>query len=495
MALTPLRSLQQCIGIFLLAMLTACSAVGPDYQPPSPELPAQWQATTGNVAVTPASDVRQWWTLFKDPLLDRLIQQAIAANQDLRIAETHIREARAARRVAGAAAQPALNSSAGANRSKSYENTANGATDAVDLFQAGFDAGWEIDLFGGVRRSVEAADASVEGSVENKRDVLIALTAEVARNYLDLRGGQQRLAIAKKNIINQEETVQMVLHRCELGLSSELELEQAKNQLYMTQSQVPGLETATIEAIYQLALLLNQQPQGLYRELSIEATIPAFPPALPLALPSELLRRRPDIRRAERQLAAATAEIGVATAELFPRFTFDAKAGLESANLSDLVTSGSRFWSFGPTVKWALFDGGRSRAGIEIKNAQRDRAQISYEKTVLSALIEVETALTAFSREQETNRTLRAAATAGQQAATIARKQYQLGLTDFLAVLVSEHSLHQSQDQLVQSEQRLSTGLVALFKALGGGWESRVMLCVESTDHRRTSFVPPAPLL
>lgn len=470
MATTPLRPLSQCIGIVLLATLTACSAVGPDYQPPKPELPAQWQETTGNVAVTPASDVHNWWALFKDPILDGLIHQAIAVNQDLRIAETHIREARAARRVAGAAAQPVINSSASAARSRSYEHTASGATDDLDLFQAGFDAGWEIDLFGGVRRSVEAAEASVEGTVENKRDVLVALTAEVARNYLDLRGGQQRLAIATKNIINQEETVQLVLHRCELGLSSELELEQAKNQLYMTQSLVPGLETAIIGAMHQLALLLNQQPQSLYRELSIEAMIPVLPPAIPLTLPSELLRRRPDIRRAERQLAAATAEIGVATAELFPRFSFDAKVGLESANLSDLVTSGSRYWSLGPTVKWALFDGGRSRAGIEIRNAQRDRAQISYEKTVLSALIEVETALAAFSREQETNRTLRNAATAGRQAAIIARKQYQLGLTDFLAVLISEHAHQQSQDQLVQSEQRLATGLVALFKALGGGW-------------------------
>jgi NodT family efflux transporter outer membrane factor (OMF) lipoprotein len=471
MATTPLRPLSQSIGIILLAMLTACSAVGPDYQPPSPELPHQWQATTGEIAVTPASDMPHWWTLFKDPVLERLIQQAIVANQDLRIAETHIREARAARRVAGAMAQPTLDSSASATRSRSYEHTANGATD-LDLFQVGFDAGWEIDLFGGVRRSVEAAEASVAGSVENKRDVLVALTAEVARNYVDLRGSQQRLAIARKNIINQEETVQLVLHRCELGLSSELELEQAKNQLYMTQSQVPGLETSTIEAMHQVALLLNQQPYEVYRELSAETIIPVLPPAIPLALPSELLRRRPDIRRAERQLAAATAEIGVATAELFPKFSLGAKSGFESANLSDLVTSGSRYWSFGPTVKWALLDGGRSRAGVEIRNAQRDRAQISYEKTVLSALIEVETALTAFSREQETNRTLRAAATAGQQAATIARKQYQLGLTDFLAVLLSEHSLHQSQDQLVQSQQRLATGLVALFKALGGGWDA-----------------------
>lgn len=487
MTTTPLRPLPRLIGIALLATLTACSAVGPDYQPPRSDLPAQWQETTGKVAAAPASEVHSWWTLFKDPVLDSLIERALAANQDLRIAETRIREARAARRLAGSAMLPALNSSASATRSRSFENTALGATD-LDLFQVGFDAGWEIDIFGSVRRSVEAAEATVAGTLENKRDVLVALAAEVARNYLELRGGQQRLAIARQNITNQEETVQLVRHRYDLGLSSELALEQAKNQLYMTQSLVPGLETTTIQAMHQLALLIDQQPQGLRQELSPEAIIPVLPPAIPLALPSELLRRRPDIRRAERQLAAATAEIGVATAELFPRFSLSALAGLESTSLSDLVTSGSRFWSVGPSVKWSLFDGGRARAGIDISEAQRDRAQITYEKTVLTALIEVETALAAFSREQETNRTLRSAAAAGQRAATIARSQYQLGLTDFLAVLLSEQALYQSQDQLVQSEQRLTTGLVALFKALGGGWET-----LEAQSRKDIALVPESP--
>ncbi len=457
-------------GLLSTVFLAACTAVGPTYQPPRPDMPAHWSEVAKNVSPTAEASLSNWWTLFKDPVLDSLVRRAMTANQDLRIAETRIREARAGRRLAGTAGLPALNSSAASSHSRSYANTAAGESNR-DLYQVGFDAGWEIDIFGGVRRAVEAADASVAGSVEDKRDVLVSLEAEVARNYLELRGAQQRLVIAGQNITNQEKTVDLVLKRTQIGLGSELELEQSRNQLYLTKSQLPSLETITGQAIHQLALLLGQPPQALFAELSPAALIPTLPPELPSVLPSDLLRRRPDIRRAERQLAAATAEVGVATADLFPRFSLGALAGLESTSLSDLVTSGSRFWSFGPSVKWSIFDGGKARTGIEISNALRDRAQITYEKTVLAALVDVEDTLIAFSREQETRRTLTAAVEAGQRAATIAKSQYELGLVDFLNVLQSESSLQLSQDQLVQSEQRLATNMVTLFKALGGGWE------------------------
>ncbi|MDP3479212.1 MAG: efflux transporter outer membrane subunit [Desulfoprunum sp.] len=459
------------ISVALLTVfLASCAAVGPTYEPPRPDMPTGWSESTKDLQVAADADINTWWTLFKDPVLDSLIQRTIASNQDLRIAETRIREARAQRQLAGSAQVPALNASASSSHSRSYENTASGKG-SRDLYQAGFDAGWEVDIFGGVRRSIEAADASVASSLEDKRDIQVSLLAEVARNYLELRGSQQRIAIANQNIANQEETVALVQRRFEIGLSSELELEQAKNQLYMSKSPVPGLETIAAQAMHRLALLIGQQPQALVAELSPEVMIPATPPEIPVALPSELLRRRPDIRRAERDLATATAQVGVATADLFPRFSLGAMAGLESTSLSDLVTSGSRFWSFGPTVKWALFDGGRARAGVEISNAQRDRAQIAYEKSVLAALADVEDALVAFNREQQTRRTLAAAADSAQRAATIARDQYKLGLIDFLNVLLSDSSLRQSQDQLVQSEQRLSMNMVALFKSLGGGWE------------------------
>ncbi len=457
------------LGLVLSAFLVSCAAVGPNYKAPRVEMPEGW--LEGAVGGTTNADtvISNWWLLFKDPVLNSLIQRSVSSNQDLRIAETRIREARAVRGIAQSAALPSLNSSASALKSQSYENTSGGARKG-ELYQASFDAGWEIDIFGGIRRMGEAAEAVVASTVEDKRDVQVMLMGDVARNYLELRGGQQRLLIARENIANQEKTVDMMLKRTELGLGSDLALEQARNQLYQTKSYVPAFETVVRQAMVQLALLIGQPPQSLVKELSIEAAVPVIPTNFPVVFPSELLRRRPDIRRAERQLAAATAEIGVATAELFPRFSLGALAGFESANLSDLVSSGSRFWTFGPSIKWSLFDGGRTRAGIEIRNVQRERAQIVYEKTVLAALVETEGALTAFSREQETRRSLAAAVEAGERAVTLAKIQYSIGLADFLNVLVSEYSIRQSQDQLVQSEQRLAINMVALFKALGGGW-------------------------
>ena len=471
--MTSPHVLVQRIFWLLLLFLTACSAVGPDYQAPSPPMPAGWTATTGQTRVTAAEELNAWWQLFHDATLNDLVNQAITANQDIRIAETRIREARAARRLSGAAQQPALNLAAAQTRSRSYENTSSGPTD-YEFFQLGFDASWELDFFGGVRRSVEMAEAQVASSVEAKRDVQVAITAEVARNYLELRGSQQRLAIARKNIAIQEKTVHIVEQQRDLGMSGELELEQAKSQLNMTRSLIPGLETAVIQAMNQLALLTARQVATMHQHLATAEVVPVTPPELPQTLPSDLLRRRPDIRQCERQLAAATAGIGVATADLFPRFSLSGLIGLDNANLSDLVTSGSRFWSFGPTIKWALLDGGKTRATIEISEAQRDRAKITYEKTVLAALVDVENALTAFAQEEQTNRHVRAAATAGERAATIARDQYQLGITNFLSVLQSEYALQQAQDQLAQSQQRIATNMVVLFKALGGGWETAV---------------------
>lgn len=464
-----LRITLRLFAVAAMLGLTGCAVVGPTYQAPQPELPAQWSETSGNASPS-AVALNSWWTLFKDPLLDSLVRRAVAANHDLRLADSRLREARAARQLAGAARVPALNSSAGYSKSRSYENTRSGDSKG-ELYQVGFDAGWEIDIFGGVRRAVEAADATASASEEDRRDVLVTLLGEVARNYLELRGSQQRLAIAGKNFVSQQETVLLVQKRTELGLSGELELEQARNQLYLSKSQMSSIEVAVRQTMHRLALLVGEQPQALYAELLPEQMIPAVPPELPVTLPSELLRRRPDIRRAERQLAAATAGVGVATAELFPRFSLGLLGGLESKSLSDLITSGSRFWSFGPTVKWSLFDGGRARAGIEISNAQMERAEIGYEKTILSALGEVEDSLVALAFERTNGNNLSGAVASAERAATLANSQYQLGLVDFLNVLQTEASLRQSEDQLVQSKQRLATTMVSLFKALGGGWE------------------------
>ena len=468
------------LGTVVTALLAACTTVGPTYQPPSPDMPSRWSETAENVSVRADAKISTWWTLFRDPVLDSLVTRAMASNQDLRLAETRIREARAQRRMTASKSFPAVD----ATGSYTYSRTGDAPSSSglttrdlfqlqanQDLYQAGFDVNWEIDIFGGTRKATEAADASVAASVEDGRDVLVSLVAEVSRNYLELRGIQQRLVITKENISIQEKTVDMAKKRFQIGFGNELAVLQAETQLAMTRSQIPALESAASQVMHQLALLLGQMPEALVPELTEKGLIPPIPPQVPVTLPSELLRQRPDIRRAERQLAAATAEIGVATAELFPKFSLAAFIGLESTDLSQLVTSGSRFWSVGPQVKWSLFNGGKVRAGIEASNSRRDRAQILYEKTVLTALVETENALVAFSREQQTRQSLKTAVIAGQRALSISKTQYALGFVDFLNVLQTELALYQSQDQLVQSEQRLSLDMVALFKALGGGWE------------------------
>ncbi len=458
--------------LLLMLLLPACTSVGPSYQPPNIAMPPQWNHTAQNISVTTDTKINSWWTLFNDPVLDSLVARATVSNQDLRIAETRILEARAARQATAANSLPGIDASASYNQSHAGENTSSGKTDR-NLFQASFDMGWELDLFGGNRRATEAADAAIAVSEEDKRDVLISLIAEVSRNYIELRGLQQRLAIAEETIANQEKTVAMVNKKLQLGFGSELAVVQAQTQLAMTRAQVPGLAGAASHSMHRLALLLGQTPDTLVAELTPKENIPTISPQVPTTLPSELLRQRPDIRRAERQLAVATAEIGVATAELFPRFSLTSFIGFERTNLSNLVTSGSRFWSAGPKVRWSLFDGGKARAGINASNAQRDRAEIVYEKTVLTALVEVENALVALSREQETLRILQTAVTAAERALTISKSQYSLGLVDFLNVLLSERSFYQSHDELVLSEQRLSLHITSLFKALGGGWENQ----------------------
>jgi NodT family efflux transporter outer membrane factor (OMF) lipoprotein len=304
------------------------------------------------------------------------------------------------------------------------------------------------------------------------RDVLVSLQAEVARNYMDLRGSQKRLATTRNNITVQEKTVALVQGRFQMGLGNELDLMNAKTQLSLTKAALPTLEKSSRQAMHQLAILAGQAPASLIDRLSGEGPDLTIPKQIPINLPSDLLRQRPDIRAAERRLAAATADIGVATADLFPKFSLAGLLGLQSKSLSDLVSSGSRYWSIGPTVSLALFDRGKVRAVIEVKNALRDQALAEYESTVLNALGEVETALVTLCQEQETLRILEEAVISGDKAVSIANGLYQSGLSDFLNVLQSERALYLSQDQLAQSEQRLTQAFVALFKALGGGWQN-----------------------
>ena len=471
-------------------LLSACAPVGPDYQPPRPELPAAWSGASANSSLAADSALLEtWWTCFNDPLLNTLIQRGSAANHDLRIAEARIRQARAQYRLSTAAAAPTVDASGTYTNSRRSENTGgSNAGTTQDLFQAGFDANWEIDLFGGARRGSEAAEARLAAATEDQRTVLVTLEAEIARNYLELRGSQQRLLAARKNLQAQEQTLELARGRHGSGFGTQLEVAQAETQRSLTRAQLPPLQNNAGEAIYRLALLLGLPPRDLEKELSPTDTLPTLPVTLPDTLPSDLLRRRPDIRRAERQLAAATADIGLATAELFPRFSLTGLLGLQSSNLGDLLSAGSRYWTVGPKVSWSLFDAGRVRATIGLKQAGREEAQAIYEKTVLMALGEVEAALLTLSGEAETFQSLSAAVSSGQQTVEFATGRYRAGVADFLEVLVGERALYLAQDQLLQSQQHLAEVQVALFKALGGGWR----LDTESSQICDNSVPPEA---
>jgi NodT family efflux transporter outer membrane factor (OMF) lipoprotein len=470
-------------GVAVLALLTAGCTVGPDYRRPDTPVPAMWSEARYDGIDTRPADLARWWEEFNDPALTRLVLRAAGSNLDLRLAEGRIREARALRRVAESGAWPSVDVSGTYSRSRTSENAIapssqgsgdspffRGSNNGQDLFRSGFDSSWEIDVFGGVRRSVESADATVEASIEDRRDILVTLLGDIATNYIDLRGFQRRLAVAQNNLTAQQESLEITRVRFQAGLANYLQVSQAEAQVNTTAAEIPALEALSKQAAHRLDVLLGIQPGVLSAELSTEAPIPALPPQAHVGLPSELLRRRPDIRRAERQLAAANAEVGVATADLYPKFSLSGVFGVTSISASDWFSAPSRFWSIGPTIRWPVFDAGRIRANIEVRNARQEQALTQYEKTVLTAFEDVENALVSYAKEQVRYRSLMDAVVANRRALALADELYKNGLVDFLNVLDSQRSLYAAEDDLTRSEATMATNLVALYKALGGGW-------------------------
>ncbi len=474
-------------------LLPAACAVGPDHVSPEPAVPPAWHSLPASprsqpsVATARPVPLVEWWRSFRDPILTSLVEHGIAANFERRQARARIRQARAARGVAGAGLWPTLDAATSYRRSFSGSSSgisgtsvsggsifipSGGDQEARNLFQAGLDAAWELDIFGGVRRGIEAADADLEAAVEDDRDLLVSLAAEVGANYVDLRGLQQQIATARDNLEAQRHTAEITRKRHEAGFANALDVANAHAQEATTRSRIPVLESAAQAAIFSLGILLGKEPAALSRELAVTAPIPVTPPEVPAGLPSELLRRRPDIRRAERRLHAATARIGVATADLFPRFSLSGSFGLSGNTTGALTDWASRFWAFGPTVRWPVFDAGRIRANIEVQNALREESLAAYHQTVLAALRDVETALVDYTKEQEHRKSLSEAVAYNRKAVDLARTLYVAGRTDFLNVLEAQRSLYLSQDALVQSTRDVASGLIALYKALGGGWET-----------------------
>jgi multidrug efflux system outer membrane protein len=458
-----------------LALLAGC-AVGPNYRPSKPNTASQWSSPLAGGETNSPTDLAAWWKNFGDTNLDSLIAMAVQSNLTLRVAEAHVRESRAERDVATGSLWPSVGSSGSYSRNRYGANgfppLPSGTLLDFNLYKAGFDAAWELDIFGGTRRTVEAANAEIGAAVCGQRDVLVSLLAEVARNYIKARGYQQRLAITRQNIQVQHEILNLTSNRFQNGLSSDLDVQQATALLTATEAEVPSLETGFDQSIHHLAVLLGQPPGTLMNEMSVEKPIPLTPPQVPVGLPSDLLQRRPDVQRSERELAAATARIGAAKADLFPKFSLTGIAGLESISAGNWFDYASRYWSAGPTVQWEIFEAGSIRANIRVQNARQEQALDSYQQTVLVALEDTENALTAYAREQTRHESLSQSEQANEQALELSTQLYNNGLADFLGVLDSERALYAAQDALVQSDQAISLNLVQLYKALGGGWQN-----------------------
>lgn len=464
---------------FILASCVALAGctVGPDYKAPETTDPQGWAglgpaAAGANVTSTPVAgpaDVSAWWMQFNDPVLTSLIERAAQGNLTLAQSDTIVRQARAARTIASGGLYPSVDASASASRSRSGGRTGN-------LFRAGFDATWELDVFGGVQRGVEAADAQIDSALYDKSATIVTIAGEVATTYLDLRGAQRQLAIARQNLAAQQTTLDLTQERFDAGFIGALDVANAKANVTQTSSQIPGFDAQIHASIYALSVLLGRQPGELLAELSTDAPPDAaVPPSeVPIGLPSELLQRRPDIMRAQADLHAATARIGVAVADQYPRFSLTGSLGTQGNRIQSLGTIANRYWSIGPAASLPIFSGGRIEGNIEQARAAADQALLAYRASVLVALQDVETALVNFTREQQRRAALVESVEANKQAVDLSLQLYSAGRTDFLNVLSAQRQLYSTQSALTQSQTTVGTNLVALYKSLGGGWTADV---------------------
>ena len=464
-----------------LGLLCAAGCmVGPNYRRPEVVTPPSFGELAPTGPTAGRSDAvadgipTAWWTTFDDQLLMSLVTRTVQSNLTLQQAEARFLEARALRRIAAADLWPQVAATGSYTRERTSKNglSLGGAGRIFNLFQAGFDANWEVDVFGGNRRAVEAADASVEAAEDDRNAVLVSLMGEVGLEYVTYRSLQQRIALGNQNLTAQQGTLDLTRRLFGAGLAPELDVQRAAAQVATTASTIPLLVQQAAQTMHALSVLLGQPPMTLQEELAAVGPIPKPPAQVAIGLPSELLLRRPDIARSERQLAAQTAEIGVATRDLFPRFFITGAASLQSVRASDFFDWQSRLLAIAPSFSWQIFSGGRIRANIALQTATQHEFLAAYEAAVLQAFQDVEDALVAFSHEQATRAQLQDAVRANERAADLARRAYTQGLTDFLTVLVAEQAVFTSQDTLAQTERDVALQLVALYKAVGGGWEA-----------------------
>lgn len=477
-----------------VALSVAACSVGPRYETPQVSTPGSFQGVPAqhsdaalpgplSVPLATAADLSRWWTQFHDATLDGLVQRALAANLSLQAAALRVRQAREQEIIAGASYYPSvgLNGSAvrlHANSSplgSGGSGQSGGPPDgnppvALNVYTLGFDAIWEADLFGGTRHGVEAARANTAEASWELADGQVSLTAEVATGYLSLRAAQARLAILRDSIGRQEQLLVMVEARARTGFVTQLDVNQQRAQLAGTRAALPPLQAQAAAQIHALSVLLAQEPGALAQELTQEAPLPTVPTTLPVGLPADLLRRRPDVRQAERHLAAATAEIGVAVANLFPRLNLVALPVMVSPTAGQIFNGSSFSYVGAGMISWPVFEGSKLRANVRATKEQRDEAYLAYQQAVLVALQDVEDALTRYSTEQRRLLALQESQAAAASSLHIAEEQYRAGIVPFINVLTASATLLSTQDQVAQSQQALAQNLVSLYKALGGGW-------------------------
>jgi NodT family efflux transporter outer membrane factor (OMF) lipoprotein len=479
---------------FKLHMTIAClvaaagCTVGPDYHSPSVDLQHKWIApeaansssaalvgvpTSRPSTVQAGADLpEQWWTTLSDTTLNGLVDRAVRSNLDLRSAAARVRQARAQ----SAGAKAGLFPTANVGAAYDFEHN-NGPLFPVDthdynFYAAGFDAAWELDVFGGTRRAIEEAGDSLQAQADSRRAVLVSLLAEVCRDYVELRTAQQRAVIAADNLRIARDTLALAQRLRAAGVVGDLDVTRAQALVTLTAANVPAFDIEAKRSIHALGVLLGESPDSLLADLSQAGPIPRPPEKVPVGFPSDLLRRRPDVRRAERELAAATAAIGVAESDLYPKFTLTGDFGVGATDTSNLFNWSSRFVGIGPSARWLLFDAGRVLANVDARKAVRAELLADYQQAILVAVRDVEDAVVAFQREQDRRDLYSQTVNANAESVRIANDQYATGVTGFLTVLDAERSLFASQDAMAVSDGAISLDLVALYKGLGGGWEN-----------------------
>ena len=490
------------LAVSLCFALNGC-LVGPDFERPQTSTPDVFNRTQAAQAPSKAVESElspEWWTLFNDPTLDSLEQQLTDANLDVAAASARLRQSRAEQRIAGAAEYPTLNGDASYNRERGSPNgilsllgvpplqtqqSAAGNTGLgvaplpgskgsppYNLYQFGFDASWEIDIWGGARRGVEAATALSDASYEDRNAVLLSARAELARDYVQLRDTQALLQIARQNLEIARNATKLTEKRVQEGVVTNLDVDNASALAETIESLIPTLESRSETTINAIGLLLAKEPHALEEMLAEPRDVPALPEQVPIGLPSELVQRRPDIRKAEAQLHAATASIGMAKADFYPRISLNGSAGFQSLQLSNLATWASGQYVLGPSISLPIFEGGRLTGTLHLREAQQQEAAIVYKRTVLDAWREVDDALVVYDAEQRRRDRLKKVVSLNQNALSIAEKRYKAGAVDFLDVLNVQKQLLDAQSNLEQSKADAAANLITLCKVLGGGWES-----------------------